>query len=109
MRRYIHLEDGGDRPVARTAAGLNVSTEDFGVLPPRFSKGVGMLSNDEWISIVPNYTKYSREFQQVIVYLVASVVYRVKLGWIEQNLPKDSKLFSSRFWTNTTILQYYKH
>ena len=82
-----------------------MNTEAFGTIVSRFRKGKRVLTIEEWIMVVPNYTKYSSDFQEVVTNLVAAVVYQIKTGWIEQTIPKNNKLFVSRFWTNTTIMQ----
>ena len=72
--RYIQFCEGGDQLAGRIAAGLNYNTgADFAVLPPHFSGHA--LTPEEWLIILPYYESYPVNFQAVLPFLLASLVY----------------------------------
>ncbi len=57
--RYIFEGAGGDHFVGRCAAGLDINSEQFSVLPPHFGNNQeGILSVNEWEDILPGYSTY---------------------------------------------------
>ncbi|KAF0728735.1 hypothetical protein Ae201684_013479 [Aphanomyces euteiches] len=86
---------GGDQFVGRAAAGLNMNSSDFGVLPPHF-KG-SQLSPQDWEKILPGYRSfYPQCFHSVAPFLLASLVYQRK--WLSMNLHPKHPIFSSNVW-----------
>ncbi|KAH9116292.1 hypothetical protein LEN26_012899 [Aphanomyces euteiches] len=93
--RYIFEGSGGDQFVGRAAAGLNMNSSDFGVLPPHF-KG-SPLSPQDWEKILPGYRSfYPQCFHSVAPFLLASLVYQRK--WLSMNLHPKHPIFSSNVW-----------
>lgn len=94
QQRYIFAGAGGDQYVGRCAAGLPITDVLFGALPPHFrrSSTESILSGTEWKDIVPEFDKYPVNFQHVIPYLIASVVFHSE--WLRTNLPVDHPISS---------------
>lgn len=55
METYCNYDPVGDRTVGRAAAGLDSSSADFGILPPRFKAD---LEHGVWRELVPGYDEY---------------------------------------------------
>lgn len=68
----------------RAAAGLDINTLEFGLLPPHFDPDEEILSVADWESILPNYSSYyPHSFRSVLPFLLASLVYH--RGWLIGN------------------------
>ena len=79
--RYIQFCEGGDQLAGRIAAGLNFNSgANFAVLPPHFADNA--LTPEEWLELLPYYNEYPSNFQVVLQYLLASLVYH--WDWISE-------------------------
>ncbi len=96
VERYIKEMTGGDELCSRVCAGFDLHSPDFSLLPPHFSDEFS--TSFCWSTIVPNYVHYPACFKTVIPYLVASVCYQVKTGWLEANFPVCHPFYQSEFW-----------
>jgi len=93
---YAHANDGGDQNVGRILCGLDPNSSNLSLLPCRFKhEDVQAIP---WADILVNFANYPTDFKIVVPYLVASVIYHKE--FIIEHLPRDNKLFLSRFWIN---------
>ena len=96
LERYIKEMNGGDELCSRVCAGFDLHSPDFSLLPPHFP--CEFIAAFDWSMIVCNYECYPECFKTVIPFLVASVCYQVKTGWVAKHFPPQHPLFGSTFW-----------
>lgn len=90
-------------------AGLDINSDDFNTLWPRFINMDGLDLRE----VVPHtvWSSASVSLKKAIPYLIASVIYHS--GWLQENLPARHPLFFSptwtrnycRRWTNKVVLE----
>lgn len=98
--RYILEGGGGDQLCGRAATGLPLTDPTFASLPPHFDLPNGeILSIEQWELILPGYsTFYPTSFQQVVPFLLASLIYHKQ--FLKDHLPAQHPLFLTRVWTS---------
>ena len=96
--RYIHSGEGNDQLAGRVLAGLPITDDGFGALPPHFASPE--LSMD-WDEIMPSYANYPESFQTCIPFLLASLVYHQ--DWLRSHLHQSHPLFSQRVFTSGSL------
>lgn len=101
--RYLFSGSGGDQFTGRVVSGLPNTCSDFSTLPPHFITEVN-ISLSEWEEILPSYSRFSPHFKQVIIYLLASLIYHEK--WLRDNLPNNHPLFSSFLFSSNKIRSF---
>jgi hypothetical protein len=106
--RYIFAGPGGDELVGRAVAGLPFADIGFSVLPPHFSPNdLAELEAIGWENIIDNYKDFPSGTQQIIPYLLASIVYHQ--DFLETNLRKDHPLKYSKLYASShNILARFK-
>jgi hypothetical protein len=93
---YIHATDGGDQSVGRLLSGLDPSTADLSILPPRFKNAD--IQSIKWEELLVDFAKYPQDFKIVVPCLIASVVHHSE--YLCKSLPSTHPIFVSRFWRN---------
>ena len=79
--------------MGRSVCGLPPHTLDFASLPARFKPGADI----DRLAYVPYFFEsYPIDFQKVITYLLATVIYHSQ--WIAESLPEDHPIFRGKFW-----------
>ena len=69
-------EDPADSLVGRTTALLNLSVDEFDVLPCHFSNdAMQFLKDYGWENVFPGYEYYPHGFQRAVPFLYASLTY----------------------------------
>lgn len=91
-QRYFSPDEGMDRSVGRSLTGVDVDSEDYTALPPRFTPGF-VIPENQLLAMVPGLNNYPACFQKAILLLIASVVYHS--DWLKDNLPKNHPYFTS--------------
>ena len=82
-----------DGVMGRILSCLPFGEREFNIAPPHFDAKdilIGLLSK-----MVANFELYSTDFQNVIPFLFASMVYHWE--WIETNIPQSHPIFASKF------------
>ena len=108
--RYIFRGAGNDKYVGRSVSGLNVSTNEMGLLPPHFKHHVDVSAV---ISSAINL-RACNSLKRAFPYLIASVVHHWE--WLHDNLPRDHPFFTSKIrtcgiyttWKSLVIAGVYK-
>jgi len=102
--RYIFTGDGGgDQFTGRVVSGLPNTSTQFSILPPHFVEGFN-ITRDDWVTILPSYEQFPHSFKQVVIYLLASLVYHC--NWIENNLPCSHPFFNSLVYTSGKLTEF---
>lgn len=106
---YMFSEDDGDALVGRTVAQLQLTADEFDVLPPHFGTGT-LLELDQygWNRILSDYSKYPTTFQRVIPHLFAHLVYHWHNGNLTRLLPPDHPLFQQPIFTDRQLVDSLK-
>jgi len=104
QQQYIFTGVGGDQLSGRIAAGLSMMDETFAALPPHWNPSLPCLSTSELREIIAGYDNLDSNFQTVIPYLLASVIYHS--DWIKDHYPSQHSIFNTRFWTNNYHMKY---
>ena len=101
--RYIFAGTGGDQLVGRGAAGLEINSRKFSVLPPHFTKiGVEIGRKIGWGEIIPDFEDLPACFQQATIHLIASAVHHTP--FLRSELDRHHPLFKKRLFTKSIIL-----
>lgn len=82
-----------DGIMGRVLSCLPFGESDFNVAPPHFD--ANDIASVSLSSMITNFQSYSTEFQGVIPFLFASLVYHWE--WIEENMPQSHPILTSKF------------
>jgi hypothetical protein len=102
---YIHATDGGDQSVGRLLTGLDPSTSDLSILPPRFRNTD--IQSIKWEELLVDFAKYPQDFKIVVPYLIASVVHHSE--YLCKSLSSTHPIFVSRFWRSGAQITLRSH
>lgn len=96
--RYIFAGPGGDQLCGRAICGLSLTTREFTVLPPHFSKtDTEALFKVGWNNIIDNYSTLPATFQRIVPFLLSSVLYHEKA--LRESLSPHHPLWLSTIFT----------
>lgn len=101
--RYLQEGPGGDQYLGRLAAGLDVHSPDFVILPPHFAPAD--VSNDLLISFFPAFGG-NEKLYGVLARCLASVVHH--FDYLKSNLPQKHSFFSSPLFYSQDIFDELK-
>ena len=97
--------DGQDQFVGLVACGISVLDDDFDQLPPHFNqRGPAVLTDEEWLTILPGYEQLPLGFQQICPFLLASLVRHH--DWLRATLPPTHPLFLSPLFTTGMMTRF---
>ena len=97
--RYIFAGTGGDQVVGRAATGLPINNRDFAILPPHFtSAGMDRVRSIGLANLVEGFESFPRNFQRVVPFLLASVVYHQ--NYLRQHLHAGHPLWNQRIFVS---------
>lgn len=106
---YMFSEDDGDALVGRTVAQLQLTADEFDILPPHFGKTTLVeLDQYGWSRILCDYSKYPESFQRVIPHLFAHLVYHWHKTTLTDLLPQDHPLFQQSIFTDRQLIDSLK-
>jgi hypothetical protein len=91
LPKYVRQMLNGDQAAGRLVCGLPPNLVEFSLLCARFK----LVQTIAWSEFVPYYDVYPVGFQQVIPYLIASVVFHN--DDLLRLLPKNHAFFTSRY------------
>lgn len=95
--RYLFAGKGGDQLVGRVVAGLPMTDDRFGTLPPHLPQSVlEEITEEMWLEMLPNYASYPNCFRCTLPFLLASIVHHD--SWLRANLDSRHPLFNSRLY-----------
>ena len=102
--RYIIAGAGGDEVVGRAACGLPITTKEFTILPPHFSREIDlMLSAIGWANILTGYDNYPACFQRVVPFLFASLIYH--MDFLRTTLSARHPLWNQAIFTREVMFE----
>jgi hypothetical protein len=90
-----------DGIMGRLLAGLSFGSEKFNVAPPHFRPAV--VADIPFQDFVAHYKSYDTQFQAVVPFLLASIIYHLKSGQLFTLLPAFHP-----FWSSTLYLRQKK-
>lgn len=90
-----------DGIMGRLLAGLSFGTEKFNIAPPHFRPAV--VADIPFEDFVAHYKSYDPQFQSVVPFLLASIIYHLKSGQLATLLPAFHP-----FWSSTLYLRQKK-
>ena len=107
---YMKQEPDGDAFVGRTTAQLQLTAEEFDVLPQRFNTvTLAYLAAYGWKNILPGFENYPESFGRAVVpKLLAQLVYHWHNGNLTRLFNKDHPIFKQRLFTEPTLLNHLK-
>ena len=87
--------------MGRLLAGLPFGEKSFNIAPPHFETEV--IARIPFREFIAHYESYDPQFQSVIPFLLASVVFHLKSGQLSKTLPAFHP-----FWSSTFFLRHKK-
>lgn len=88
-----------DGIMGRLLAGMIIGSDSFNVAPPHFRQEI--VAGIPFHALVAHYNCYNAQFQTVIPFLLASIVFHLKSGQLSTMLPAIHP-----FWSSTLYCRY---
>mmetsp|Transcript_17078 Transcript_17078/g.28521 ORF Transcript_17078/g.28521 Transcript_17078/m.28521 type:complete len:735 (+) Transcript_17078:98-2302(+) len=98
---YVSQEDDGDALVGRVVAQLQLTADEFDILPPHFTEEVERELHDVgWDNIYPGYKHHPSSFQRVIRKLFPGLLYHYSTGHLQARCVPDHPIWRTALFTH---------